>query len=79
VKPGDSGPLFEREDFESLLTPAVRNAGEEALRPAPQQLPSSPPLEEGIAISRGAVVSLAVLMVVLLAMAFATGYLVGTS
>jgi len=52
---------------------------EEALRPAPQQLPSSPPLEEGIAISRGAVVSLAVLMVVLLAMAFATGYLVGTS
>lgn len=78
-KPGDSGPLFEREDFERLLEPAIRKAGEEMSKPVPNQLPATPPLEDGITISRGAVVSLAVLMVVLLAMAFATGYLVGIS
>jgi hypothetical protein len=77
-KPGDSGPLFEREDFERLLEPAVRKAGEEsAVRPS-TPLPMALTPEEGVTISRGAVVSLAVLMVVLLAMAFATGYLVGT-
>jgi hypothetical protein len=78
-KPGDSGPLFEREDFERLLEPAVRKASEEAVAKPSTPLPVALTPEEGVTISRGAVVSLAVLMVVLLAMAFATGYLVGTS
>lgn len=78
-KSGDSGPLFEREDFEQLLGPAVRNASEDAAKPGPVQASAAPTPDEGITISRGAIVSLAVLMVVLLAMAFATGYLVGTS
>ena len=72
------GPLFEREDFERLLEPAIRKANEDAAtKPVPQASPLVP-VEDGITISRGAVASLAVLMVVLLAMAFATGYLVGT-
>jgi hypothetical protein len=78
-KPGDSGPLFEREDFERLLEPAVRKASEDAATKPGTPLPVALTPEEGVTISRGAVVSLAVLMVVLLAMAFATGYLVGTS
>ena len=77
-KPGDSGPLFEREDFERLLEPAVRKASEETAARPGTPLPVALTPEEGVTISRGAVVSLAVLMVVLLAMAFATGYLVGT-
>jgi hypothetical protein len=77
-KPGDSGPLFEREDFERLLEPAIRKASEEAAKPS-TPLPVALTPEDGVTISRGAVASLAVLMVVLLAMAFATGYLVGTS
>ena len=75
--PGDSGPLFEREDFERLLEPAVQKARDDATKPAPQPPPPTP-AEDGVTISRGAVASLAVLMVVLLAMAFVTGYLVGT-
>ncbi|HET6575326.1 MAG TPA: hypothetical protein VFG68_17095 [Fimbriiglobus sp.] len=76
-KPGDSGPLFEQEDFERFLEPTVRTAGEEAAKTSPL-LPMALTPEDGVTISRGAVASLAVLMVVLLAMAFATGYLVGT-
>ncbi len=77
-KPGDSGPLFERTDIERLLGPVVAKPdGAAAAKPAPAPLPAAA-IEEGITIGRGAAVVLAVLMVVLLALAFATGYLVGS-
>jgi hypothetical protein len=77
-KPGDSGPLFERPDFERLLGQEVKQAeAAAAAKPAPAP-PVALPAEDGITISRGAAVMLAVLMVVLLALAFATGYLVGS-
>jgi hypothetical protein len=77
-QPGDSGPLFERTDIERLLGPVVAKPdGAAAAKPAPAPLPATA-IEEGITIGRGAAVVLAVLMVVLLALAFATGYLVGS-
>jgi DNA-directed RNA polymerase subunit RPC12/RpoP len=81
AKPGDSGPLFERPDFERLLETAVNKTDEVAPTPKPTSPPQTllfTPDEEGITISRGAAVVLVVLMVVLLALAFGTGYLIGS-
>src|SRR5579885_798883 len=59
-----SGPLFEREDFEKLLEPAVKQATIEEAAPAPAK-PAPLPLpttsaDDGITISRGAAAILAV-------------------
>jgi hypothetical protein len=78
-KVGDSSPLFESDDFERLLEPTIRSTSHD---PSPVFIPqhsSQAAIEDSITVSRGAIVSLVVLMAVLLAMAFATGYLVGTS
>ena len=74
-------PLFERDDFETILgkkgpselTPAKVKTDD----PVPTSVPHTA-AEDGIFVSRGAAIILAVLMVVLLVLAFATGYLIGS-
>jgi hypothetical protein len=79
VSKADDGPLFEREDFERLLEPAVKKAvGDLAPTSEPLPVSATQVRDEGITIGRGAIAALVVLMVVLLALAFVTGYLVGT-
>lgn len=73
-------PLFERGELEKLL------AMGDKLPPAPvvPKPPSSPlvaepaPAEDGLLVSRGTLVVLGVLVVGLIALAFATGYLIGS-
>jgi hypothetical protein len=77
-KPEDGGPLFERPDFEKLLGQDVKKAEVAAAAKPATTPPVALSAEDGITVSRGAAVMLAVLMVVLLALAFATGYLVGS-
>ncbi len=79
-----SDKLFEESDFEQLLDAKVKKAADDAAakKPEPQQAvvpaaASPDPVEKGILLSRGAAVVLTVLMLVLLALAFATGYLIG--
>lgn len=76
--------LFEESDFEQLLDEKVKNAADEAAakKPEPSKPIPTPPtpeplVEKGVILSRGAAVILSVLMLVLLGLAFATGYLIG--
>jgi len=77
--------LFEDSDFEQLLDEKVKKASDDAAarKPEPPKLvpqPTTPPElieDKGVLLSRGAAVVLGVLMLVLLALAFATGYLIG--
>ena len=70
-------PLFERDDFEELIDNAPKPVFAPAARaePPPREFADA---DDVILISRGAATVLAVLMLVLLAMAFATGYLIGS-
>ena len=85
-------PLFERSDFEALLNPALHKAkpGETAeapvvVAPAPAANPAPaetlrqglPVADDGVYVSRSTAVMLGGLGLVLLALAFAAGYLVG--
>jgi hypothetical protein len=67
-------PLFERDDIEKLLEPTKAPEPRPAESPPPMVLPAA---DSGITISYAAAVMLSVLMLVLLALAFATGYLIG--
>lgn len=73
--------LFEDSDFEHLLDEKVKKVADEPRKPEPPKplpAPTPEPIEDkGILLSRGAAVVLGVLMLVLLALAFATGYLIG--
>lgn len=80
-------PLFERPDFEMLIDPkakpteAVVAAAESTAPARATRSPTTHPLVEsegGFYVSRGSVVVLAVMMVVLVALAFATGFLLGS-
>lgn len=85
-EPGASAPLFERADFvEKLLTPAVQKATAEPAAtagPKPASEAAGPlvaHIETGVFVSRGTVVMLCVVGMVMLALAFAIGYFVGSS
>jgi phage FluMu protein Com len=69
-------PLFERDDFEALIEDAPKPVFAPAANTEPPR--EFADADDGILISRGAATALAVLMLVLLAMAFATGYLIGS-
>lgn len=84
-------PLFERSDFEALLNPALEKAKIGEPKPLPlgttekviaKAIPISPtgmPEDsQGIFLSRGALTMMVVMGLVLLALAFAAGYLVGS-
>ena len=76
-------PLFERDDFEEMLDPAVRAAKEvDEPLPLPHAAkapePPKPPAAEGIFIMRSTATILMAAVVVLMAVAFAAGFLVGS-
>lgn len=76
-KPGEP-PLFDRESLEKLLKPddsGVRLAAPPATSPVPQPVEAA---EDGVLISRGTLVVLGILVVVLISLAFATGWLIGS-
>ena len=90
---GDDSPLFERSDFEQLLEPAARKAvaanGAKGLagtgQPAAPVQPDAPVAmtaqvsdDDGLTITRGGAAMLAVMIAVLLALAFATGFLISS-
>jgi ribosomal protein S27E len=94
IKPkGDKSdaPLFERSDFEALLNPALEKAKGDEPKPLPPPAAEKPAAKavviaptgmpedsQGIFLSRGALTMMVVLGLVLLALAFAAGYLVGS-
>lgn len=94
IKPkGDKSdaPLFERSDFEALLNPALEKAKADEPKPLPlaaadkvvaKAVPINPtgvPEDsQGIFLSRGALTMMVVMGLVLLALAFAAGYVVGS-
>jgi hypothetical protein len=67
-------PLFERDDIEKLLEPTRAPDPKPEAPPAPLAVPVA---DGGLTISYAAAVMLSVLMLVLLGLAFATGYLIG--
>jgi hypothetical protein len=67
-------PLFERDDIEKLLEPTKAPDPKPEAAPAPLAVPVT---DTGLTISYAAAVMLSVLMLVLLGLAFATGYLIG--
>lgn len=72
--------LFEREDIEQLLAPATVPTQAKSAEAQPEmQVAPTVPTEEGFHVSRGAAVMLGFLFIVLLGLAFATGYLVGST
>jgi hypothetical protein len=75
-------PLFERNDFEQMLEPAVRAAkvADEPppLPTEPKWPPPTPDGGEGILILRSTAAVLVAAVVVLLVVAFAAGFLVGS-
>ena len=87
-KPTDdppSEPLFERPDFEKLIdrkakTGETKPTASAVMAPSPAAPPAHPMIgaEGGFYVSRGAVAVFAVMMVVLVVMAFATGFLLGS-
>lgn len=90
VKAGGNGsakksaepPLFERGDLDKLLgTPDKLPPAPVIPKPPTSPLvpdPAAPAAEEGIFVSRGTLVVLGLLVVVLIALAFATGFLIGS-
>lgn len=84
---GESAPLFERsEDIEKLLAPSIQKASPEPTPPSSGPKPASEAagplvahIETGVFVSRGTVVMLCVVGMVMLALAFAIGYFVGSS
>lgn len=69
-------PLFEKDLAELLDPPEGAPAADRAGPPQTAPTPAPPlPTEDGITVSRGTAVVLVVLVAVLLAMAFVTGYL----
>lgn len=77
----ESLPLFERDDFERMLEPAVREAKvepkAEPVKPDPDPVVPAVPLD-GILILRSTATMLVAAVVVLLGLAFAAGFLVGS-
>lgn len=77
----DDPPLFRPGELDKLLgsddslpsAPIMKPGGPSALTE-----PDIPPTEDGILLTRGTLVLMAVLIVVLIALAFATGYLIGS-
>lgn len=70
-------PLFEREDFADLLEKDAQ-ASDDEKEPIP--LPAEPPpTADGFLVTRGTATMVMVAVVVLLGLAFAIGYLVGSS
>lgn len=82
-KPKAETPLFERTDFEALLDPAAKAAARAVLAPPPQMPVAVQQVPQAIAVDEADVVLLpktnltliAVVMVVLIGLAFAAGYL----
>ena len=77
----DSLPLFERTDFERMLEPAVKAAREaaeptEAIAP-PTYVPRAGSVD-GFLVLRSTVVVLTAAVVVLIALAFAAGFVMGS-
>lgn len=73
-------PLFERSDFARMLEPAVRDAKVESEQPLPLPTPSysTPVTTDGILVLRSTVVVLTAAVVVLMGLAFAAGFLMGS-
>ena len=73
-------PLFERSDFTRMLEPSVRDAKEQSepaqVLPAPSY--SAPVITDGILVLRSTVVVLTAAVVVLMGLAFAAGFLMGS-
>jgi hypothetical protein len=74
-------PLFERGTLDQLLATPDKLPAAPVL-PKPPSSPLVPdvaaPAEEGIYVSRGTLIVLGLLVVVLIALAFATGFLIGS-
>jgi hypothetical protein len=74
-------PLFERSDFEQMLNPAIQDAAENepTEEPAPQvNLQVLTPQLDGFLVMRSTVTVLTAAVVVLIALAFTAGVLVGS-
>jgi hypothetical protein len=73
-------PLFEQSDFDRLLDAKIKKAAEAAAPPPPASGPmvEAETEEDGIHVNRGTLIVLAVVAVVLVVLAFAVGFLVGS-
>ena len=81
-RPVADRPLFEHSDFDQLLDAKVKAAAS-AVPDKARAEPQSPPpevatAEDGVHVSRGTLVILGIVAIILIALAFGVGFLVGS-